>query len=388
MSEDNDTDLDARVFDGILLQGGAEARKELGRQIAALLLDPDTRPGEREAVIPTLLRLAGDPVFEVRHFLALCLREVTPLHPDILFAIVAGDDDIALPFIAATPAMDAPRMLAVLKVGDTPRRAQIAQRPDVSPQCVAFIVAAAEWQVAAALLDNVAYEPSRDEYRRLFTRLGGQPEVIERLLARPGLPLEIRILESRRASRRINRFLDEAGLVTARDPDEIVADAEDSAMLRIMADADDGELDRVLPFLLDKKLLTPMLLLKAAAVGAMRLVDRVLAQLAGMPLRRVQALIYGRGAPSVRAVFNRSGLPETCLQLLQAAVEVERQARREAQTLSSDDFGVRMVETIMTRYVRLAPGDRSKLLDFMIRLGTEEARAVAEKLKSGMSQAA
>ena len=45
VSDDKDTDLDARVFDGVLLQGGAEARKELGRQIAALLLDPEHAAG-------------------------------------------------------------------------------------------------------------------------------------------------------------------------------------------------------------------------------------------------------------------------------------------------------------------------------------------------------
>ena len=123
-------------------------------------------------------------------------------------------------------------------------------------------------------------------------------------------------------------FLDETGLVDRpRSGRRHRRRRRQRAMLRVMADAEDSELDRVLPFLLDKKLLTPMLLLKAAAVGAMGIVDRVLAQLAGMPLRRVQALIYGRGSVSLRAVFNRSGLPESCLQLLQAAVEVERQAR-------------------------------------------------------------
>ena len=388
MSDDKGADLHARAFDGVLLRGGTEARKELGRQIAALLLDPKTRADEREEVMPTLLRLAGDPVFEVRHFLAQQLRDVVPLHRDVLFTIVADDDEIALPFVAGTPALDAPRMLAVLKVGDTARRVQVAQRPDIAPQCVAFIVAHAEWPVAAALLDNVAYELSGNEYRKLFVRLGNEQEIIERLLSRSALPLEIRIFEARRASRRIHMFLDRTGLVTAHGPDDVIADAEDAAMLRVMAGAEESELDRVLPFLLDKKMLTPMLLLKAAAVGAMGIVDRVLAQLAGMPLQRVQALIYGRGSVSLGAVFKRSGLPESCLQLLRAAVEVERTTREAGQTLSSDDFGVRVVETVMTRFVRLTPDERSRLLDFIIRLGADKSRAVAEKLKSDMSRAA
>jgi uncharacterized protein (DUF2336 family) len=387
VSEDRGTVLDARVFDSVLLQGGAEARKELGRQIAMLLRDPASRADEREAVTPTLLRLAGDPVFEVRHTVAQHVSDLDSLHVDVLFTIVADDDRIALPFLAVTPALDSLRMLAVLRVGDTARRIQIAQRPDISRQCAAFIVADAEWQVAAALLDNAAYEPASDEYKRLFVRLGAQPEIIERLLSRPGLPLEIRILEARQASRRIHAFLDKAGLASSSEQDDL-ADAEDSAMLRVMVGAPDKELDRVLPFLLDRKLLTPMLVMKAAAVGAMAVVDRVLAQLAGMPLGRVQALIYGRGSISLRAVFNRCGLPESCMQMLRAAVEVERMARERRRPLSSDDFGVRLVEIVMTRFMRLTSAERSRLLDFIARLGTGKSRAVAERLKVGLSQAA
>jgi uncharacterized protein (DUF2336 family) len=313
VSHDPHTELDARVFDSVLLHGGAEARKELGRQIAVLLRDPETPQGERESVVVTLLRLASDPIFEVRQFLAQQLRDLRDLAPDILFTIIADDDEIALPFIAGAAALDATAMMAVLKVGDRRRRIAVAHRGDIPPRCVACIIANAEWQVVAALLDNRAWEPTGEEYRRLFARLGAQPEIVERLLIRPGLPLEIRIIEARHAARNVSKFLGRTGLTPERDPEEAIADAEEEAMLRVMTAAPEGELDRVLPFLVQKKLLTPMLLLKAAAVGAMAIVDRILAQLSGMPLQRTRALIYGRGPVSLKAVFKRCGLPASCL---------------------------------------------------------------------------
>ncbi len=206
MDDEKSTELDARVFDNVLLQGGAEARKELGRQIAALLRDPNATAGEREAVVPTLLKLAGDPVFEVRHHLAQQICGLNPFPADIFFTIVADDDAIALPFLAAAAALDTPRKLAVLKVGDVARRAQIAQRPDITAQCVELILADAEWPVAAALLDNAAYALSGDDYRRLFGRFADQPEITVRLLGRDDLPLEIRILEARRTANRVHRM--------------------------------------------------------------------------------------------------------------------------------------------------------------------------------------
>jgi hypothetical protein len=69
------------------------------------------------------------------------------------------------------------------------------------------------------------------------------------------------------------------------------------------------------------------------------------------------------------------------MHLIQAAVEVEREIRRSHVQVSSDGFGTRVVETIMTGFARLSMDDKLNLLAHVENFATERPRAMAEKLK-------
>ncbi len=388
MGTANSASLDTRVFDEVLMQGGADARKELARQLGQFLRNPDTSEDEREAIVPSLLKLASDPVLEVRQALAGHLAEIAALDPDVMFSIIADDDSIALPFLAASASLDKGRMLAVLKVGDTKRHVEIAKRIDISAECIAIILKSCETPACAALLDNAAFEPRDGDYRLLYSRFSSEPEIMNRLIDRTDLPLEIRILHAKRTSGQMHRYLDQSGIAINSAPAEVIADAEETAILTVLACASDGELDRAIPFLLNKNLLTASLVLRAAAVGEMRIITRSLAQLSRMPQRRAESLLFGRNTMGIRSVLARTGLSPITLHLIRAAIDVERGVRQTGEDISSDTFGVRIVEMIVAHYERLTAVDKSKLLSFMVRYGTVHASAVASRLRSNLSRAA
>jgi uncharacterized protein (DUF2336 family) len=386
--DDDAAGLDASVFDDVLMRGGADARKELARQLAAFL--PTSKPGskDRQTVLAKLIKLATDPVLEVRENLARYLVEISPLEADVVFTIIADDDCIALPFLASTPALDRWQMLAVLKIGDLVRQLQIASRPDIRDECIGYIIDTADWPVGASLLDNPHFEPVEGDYRRLYARFAHEPEIVERLLAREDIPLDIRILEAKRASDRIQQYLDTSTLMTEDDAGRLMAAAEETATLRVLAEAHEAELDRVLPFLLRKKLLTSSLILRAAIVGEMRFVDRALSQLSGIPLQRVQGLLYQRGSPNFRAVFNRCGLPAGCFHLIRAAIAVECGIRESGEDVSSDAFGSRVVESIMAGFDGISMEEKLRLLSYVAEFGTDRPQAIAARLKSTLNRAA
>ena len=385
---DDAASLDASVFDDVLMRGGADARKELARQLAAFL--PSSKPGskDRETVIAKLIKLATDPVVEVRESLAGQLSQLSPLEADVVFTIIADDDFIALPFLASTPALDRWQMLAVLKIGDLVRQLQIASRPNLCPECIDYIIETTEWPVCASLLDNQAFEPVERDYRRLYARFAGEPEIVERLLARQDIPLVIRIVEAKRTSNRIQEYLDSSALMSEDDGGRLVAAAEETATLRVLAAANEAELDQVLPFLLNKRLLTPSLILRAAVVGEMRFIERALSQLSGIPLQRVQGLLYQRGSPSFRALFNRCGLPAGCFHLMRAAIAVECGIRESGEIVSSDTFGSWVVESIMAGFDGLTMDEKLKLLSYVAEFGTDRPQAIATRLKSTLNRAA
>ena len=131
--------LDIQVFMDVIACGDAARRTSLAMQITRFLADPATPAGEREQVLPVARRLAADEDAAVRGAFAAELSQLAVLDADLLFTIVSDDEDIALPFLASTPALDSLRMLAVLRAGGEARQAIIATRPDVSPEAVDVI---------------------------------------------------------------------------------------------------------------------------------------------------------------------------------------------------------------------------------------------------------
>jgi hypothetical protein len=126
MSEMISAGLDVSVFASVLDEGDGDARTALACQLAALLADDETSTLEREQVTPVILKLTVDPARHVRAVLAEELVSEQKLHSDIVFSIIADDDDIALPFLAHTPALNSWHMMAVLRVGDEAWQACVA----------------------------------------------------------------------------------------------------------------------------------------------------------------------------------------------------------------------------------------------------------------------
>jgi uncharacterized protein (DUF2336 family) len=360
----------------------------LAGQLAGFLRSEETPEGEKNQVVPIVLKLAVDPVVAVRRVLADALAEARNLHADVVFSIISDDDEIALPFLAITPSLNHWHMLAVLRVGDAARQRGVALRADLSAEARAFILKSAPVEVALALFDNPAIKFNTDEYHALYGRFGQHGEVVERLLACSDLPLDIRILQAKRASNRMHQLMAERGWVAANDAAELVADAEETAILRILVEASEAEISGVVPFLVSKAMLTPSIIVRAACLGEMHVVEWALAHLAGLPVAKARDAMQGRGLMRFKALFGKSGLPQTCFGILQAAVDVANDEREEGIALDAGGFGRRLIEALMTRYETMELRERSKHLEIIGRFAEDRVRIIARRLKADLVRAA
>ena len=380
--------LDTSVFMDVIENGDAMARTKLATQLAALMSAEETSKADCVQVVPMVLKLSVDPVKEVRRALANGLIGHSSLHADILFSIIADDDDVALPFLAATPALNHWHMLAVLRVGDVPRQQTVVLRSDLSPESLVYAVKSAPLDVCLRLFENRALHFDDKVYHTLYTRFGQAPEMTELLLGRPNLPLDIRILQAKRASNRMQQLMAERGWMADNDATELVADAEETAILRILVEASNEELARAIPFLVSKKMLTPSMILRSAAIGEMKVVQWSLAHLSGVGLARAHELMFGRGLLGLKSLHSKSGLPQSCYGLLMAACDVMKDAKEEGLPLDPESFGRRLIEALMTRYENMQSTERSKNLEFIGRFAEDRVRKIAKRLRADMVRAA
>ena len=376
--------LDVQVFMDVIACGDAARRTALALQIARFLADPATPAGEREQVLPTARRLAADPDMGVRQAFAEALSAIATLDADLLFTIVADEDDIALPFLSATPALDPLRMLAVLRAGGEARQAVIATRPDLSPEAIEVITGEMSLAINTLLLENAEAKLGPAHYRTLYQRFGSDRDLLERLLARPGLPPMIRIVQARRAAAHLNALITERAWFTATQAAEMVADAEENATLMVLAAAEDFDRPAAVAFLIENDMLTPALIVHAACQGEMAVVAECLAGLSGQPLRRVEEQMRAK----YRALHQRCGLPESCYWTLQAACDVAHEARSEGEALDPDEFGARLVERLLTRYEAIPLADQPRHLEVIHRFAASRTRQLAAMLKVDLQRAA
>jgi uncharacterized protein (DUF2336 family) len=379
--------LDVSIFDTIIETGDVQTRLQLAMELARLIADPDAPESERKCVVPAVLKLATDPVKDVRRVLAHGLVGVSDLHGDILFSIIADDDDLALPFLAATPALDPWKMRTIARVGDATRQVTLAQRPDLTDDVVKEIATGADLAACMALFDNEDCVIGERNCRILYARFGRVQEIINRLLALDTLPLDIRIMQAKRASNQVHQLMAERGWVPANDAADMVADAEERAILQILDSANDKELPPLIRFMTSRSMLTASIVMRAACAGHMRLVETAIAHLANVSVARVEETLYG-GAFGFNALYRSAGLPQTCVGLIRAAGWVEREVRETKRTLSVENFSRRLIEEIMTGDGAMPQAERAKYLDFIARYSSERVRTIANRLRDGLISAA
>ncbi len=380
--------LDVSVFADVIDVGDENARLALALQLSALVGDPETPALEREQVMPVLLKLTVDPSAVVRAALAQALALEKHLHADVAFSIVADEDAIALPFLAITPALNSWHHIAILRVGDDARQCTVARRADLSAEALVYAIKSSPLNVALALFDNRKVVFSSEDFQTLYQRFGQTQEMIEKLLAQPDLPLDIRIMQARRAATRMRSLMAEKGWIPANDAVELVADAEDNAVMQVLVEASPSERAKVTSFMASKNMLTPALIVRAAATGQMAVVEAAFAHLTGFSQPRAAEQMYARSSLAFKSVFKRSGLPLSCFGILRAACDVVIDMREEGSELNAAEFGNRVLEALMTRYEAMAGSDRAKQIEYLGRYGEDRVRKVAKRLKADLVRAA
>jgi len=384
--------LDVSVFNAVIEWGDAGARLALARQLAAFMVARETPPEDREAVTAPVLRLLMDKEKEIRATLAEGLRAAKDLHPDIVFSIVADDDDIALPFLALSPALAGARQMAIFEAGDMARRKALAGRCDLEGKTVSAMALKGEMPVVEILLDNAAVTPSDDDLKRIYVRFRDESRVMKRLMSRADLPLEIRIAHVRATSEKMRQRMRAGTWIAPGDMRGLVVKAEESALMHILAQAKTSEeLMSALAFMSRKEILTPSVILRAGCHGHVQVLEHAMAFLSGMSPKRAHGMAHGRNPLALRALHGKSGLPQGCFLLVRAIFDTARDMdyrNFSSEPIAPEAFGRALMSRLVSSYGRVPMLEKTRLVEVLARFCDDKTRALAERFTSGLLMAA
>jgi uncharacterized protein (DUF2336 family) len=160
----------------------------------------------------------------------------------------------------------------------------------------------------------------------------------------------------------------------------VAREACEKATVTLAATSPNGEIRPLIRHLRESGQLTAGLVLRALLSGNIGMFEEALADLSGMPIARVSALVHDRSSAGFRAVFDRAGLPASTYPAFCEAVEAMREGGFVGDLGGATRLKRRMVERVLTRCADSDGVDIEPLLTLLRRFAAEAARDEARLL--------
>ena len=357
----------------------AEAAGALAR--GYICCDFEADADELAAVEGLMLRLLDDPSPLVRRALADALAASPLAPPTAIMALTADQSQIAAPVYALSPLLiDADRIDAVASGGDA-IQAAIACRAELPSAVAAALAELGSAEACFILVENDGAEIAPASIHRIAERFGEVATIREALLARDDMPAATRQSLVTKLSEEIAGFVIGRSWLESDRAQRVVREACEKATVIIAADRPQAELRPLIRHLCASGQLTVGLILRALLSGNLVFFEEALAELSGMPVRRVSHLVHDRFSSGVQALLEKARLPPPTHRAFKAAIAAMQ------DDLVGDGAARlqrRMIERVLTA-LRGCRCRRNRAAGYLLRrfateAAREEARLFCEEL--------
>jgi uncharacterized protein (DUF2336 family) len=326
-----------------------DVRAAAATHVGSLLTSATLTPGERNAALAIVEKLTKDVEQEVRHALAVHVKNCAVLPASIARDISEDVDAVALPFIEYSPVLTDADLVAIIGLGSTGKQVAIARRESVSERVSDALVATRSSDVVTALLANIKAAVSEPAYHDIVAHFGTNETVQGLMVERPILPMTVieRLIQSVSTALR-NRLVEKHALPSEL-ADELVGQAGERAFMHDVASMPRGfDPEALVRRLHGNGRLTPTLLMRALCLGDTRFFEAGMAVRAGIPAGNAIMLIADRGPLGFKALYDKAQLPPELFRAYRAALDVIAEVRRSGR----EDWDVGCVRLIIDGVIK------------------------------------
>jgi uncharacterized protein (DUF2336 family) len=347
--------------------------------LARAYLYSDLTPEERTAAEGALLMLLDDPSPLVRDALARVLAASEQAPPAVILGLAADQPQIAAYVLQRSPLVLDADLVDAVATGQPEVQVAIAQRASLPQAVSAAIAEVGSAEACLVLVENPQAEIAPSSLDRIVERCGHLAAIREAMIGREDLPASAHQALLAKLSETL------AGLVgrtwLGEDRAQLVAkEACERATIKLAAVLPDREMLALIRHLRKSRQLTAGLILRALLSGNIEMFEHTLAELSGLSLTRVSALVHDKGSTGFRALFNKAGLPVSTYPAFREAIEALRENGFVGDAGGVSRLKRRMVERVLTRCADETSVDIEPLLTLLRRFAAEAAREEARML--------
>jgi uncharacterized protein (DUF2336 family) len=353
----------------------ANERAEAAGALARAYLCSDLTVDELAPAEGLMLKLLDDPSPLVRRALADAVA-ASPAAPQTVVIALAGDQpQISAPVYALSPLLIDADLLDGVTTGGEAVQAAIASRAVLPSAVSAALAELGSAEACQILAENDGAEIAPSSINRIVERFGEVAAIREALLVRDDLPAACRQNLVTRLSQTLAGFVADRSWLEEDRARRIAREACEKATVAIAADRPKAELRPLIRHLCASGQLTAGLVLRALLSGNTALFEEALAELSGMPLTRVSALIHDRIGSGLRPLLDNAQLPPSMHPAFKEAIK----AMRDGFGDGADDARLqrRMVERVLAACEGADMSDVAPLITLLRRFAAEAAREEA-----------
>jgi uncharacterized protein (DUF2336 family) len=357
-------------------------RADAASAVARAFLHSPLDPLDRKAAEVAMTVLLDDPAPQVRLALAHAIAPSFKAPLPIIHALARDAGDIASIVLAQSPLLQDGDLIDALTEGDWRAQVAVACRTELSDSVTMAICELGGVDACLALIQNSDAMLPCGAFLHILTRHGEDSVIRSAILDRPDLPLEIRQATIVRLSSALAGMVAERGWLSGDRAQRVAAEARDRVTLELALNARGHGLRDLVAHLRNSGQITVSLLLRALLSGDLLFFEETLADLSGLPLERVSALIASRHVSSFAALHQKAGLPSQSLPAFRAALEVLHSHGFAQNAAGGARLSRLMTERVLTTVSALDDAAIDPLLALLRRFVAEaardEARAIAD----------
>lgn len=274
---------------------------------------------ERAVADEIFLALLHSAELEVREALAHNLKACEELPGDVLHALITDDDDsVAVPVLRSSVLLSDEELVEIIRTTrKAARHLAIAARNHVSQQVSDALVETGNPSVVEVLLVNENAEIADQTFQRILQDFSHQEHVLQAVVNRGGLPLEIaeRLISfvSGSLEEKLRRKYDIPGQALKQAAQ---TSRESMTIDLIEATTSEEEVERLVDQLTIYNRLTPSLIFMALCRGHRHFFDVAVARLAKVATRNARVLMDDKGELGFRAIYRKTPLPESMCEVV------------------------------------------------------------------------
>ncbi|MDQ8726548.1 DUF2336 domain-containing protein [Bradyrhizobium sp. LHD-71] len=365
-----------RHFLGWVRTAPAGERAEATRALARAWLFSNMSADDVAATEGALLLLLDDPSPLVREAMACVFAHTPDAPPAIVRALATDQASVALPVLQHSPLLIDADLVDIVATGSTEIQGAVARRVGLPTPVCAAIAEVGSAEACLALIDNPGAQLAQMSLDRIVERFGHVAIVREQLLARHDLPATTRLALVGKLSGALIAFVTARNWLDTERAQIAAVEACERSTVNIAATSRADDLRALVRHLREIGQLTTGLILRALLSGNTDMFEYALAELTGLTVARVGAIVYEQPGSGLTALLVRAGFPASTFGAFRAALSAADEIGFVGTIDGAARLRRRMVERVLTSCAQDEQATEA-LLMLLRRFETESAREEA-----------